>query len=116
MTYTGSEKSLVQAAFYLRLTLFGYHRIFDYLLADEQFPLVFKICVAEHGDPSTRYKKFGYDNEEQFFTGQSKLNKSVRGWLGHSEQNDYDLEGRCKVEISLNFIILLLQKFKALQM
>jgi len=61
-------------------------------LADEQFPLVFKICVAEHGDPSTRYKKFGYDNEEQFFTGQSKLNKSVRGWLGHSEQNDYDLE------------------------
>ena len=50
-----------------------------------KFPLAFKLCVdTEKKDIVKSNRKFGYTD---FFQGQSRFNKSIRGWNGHTRNN-----------------------------
>ena len=52
-------------------------------LKDIDFPLVFRVCVNEIKNGNKKYQRFGYNNIEDFFRGQSRYNKSLFGWGGH---------------------------------
>ena len=52
-------------------------------LQDMDFPVVFKICP----DPAfniTLLKKEGYAKISGYFRGESRFNKSIYGWAGHT--------------------------------
>ena len=50
-----------------------------------EFPLSFRFCVFDEKNYLNRYNQFGYANAPDFFTGQSKFNRSIVGWGGHTE-------------------------------
>ena len=56
-------------------------------LKEIDFPIVFQICIEEkkNNDTKMKYKDLGYQDLFDFFTGQSRFNKSIFGWAGHSE-------------------------------
>ena len=57
-------------------------------LKEIEFPLAFKICVdQDNKDSIESYKKFGYINWRGFFRGESRFNKSILGWNGHTRNN-----------------------------
>ena len=45
--------------------------------------MVFRVCVNEIKNGNKKYQRFGYNNIEDFFRGQSRYNKSLFGWGGH---------------------------------
>ena len=49
------------------------------------FPIIFKICVDETVNKSSRYKNVGYQDSFDFFNGQSMYNSSIFGWTGHTQ-------------------------------
>ena len=71
-------------------------QIYDKHLKDIEFPLSFRFCVHQKNE-STRYQRFGYDNEYDFFSGKSMFNGSIIGWAGHKE--DGSTHGSVKGEI-----------------
>ena len=48
------------------------------------FPVLFKICIKPAFHTSELYKA-GYENIWHYFMGQSRYNKSVFGWGGHTD-------------------------------
>ena len=48
------------------------------------FPVLFKICIKPAFHTSELYKA-GYENIWHYFLGQSRYNKSVFGWGGHTD-------------------------------
>ena len=54
-------------------------------LDEVEFPLSFLLCVHEMVHMTGRYKKLGYSNDWDFFTGKSRYNESIYGWGGHTE-------------------------------
>ena len=51
-------------------------------LKDVEFPAVFKICVY----PPLRtkaLKSLGYEDSFDYFNGDNRFNKSIKGWAGH---------------------------------
>ena len=48
------------------------------------FPVLFKICIKPPFHTSELYKA-GYQNIWYYFMGQSRYNKSVFGWGGHTD-------------------------------
>ena len=53
-------------------------------LRNIDFPLVFKFCVRDI-KKTEKFKKLGYDNSYDVFTGKSKFNESLFGWNGHTK-------------------------------
>ena len=53
-------------------------------LEDLEFPIVFKVCLKP-GFNITALKEEGYESFSGYFTGQSRYNKSIYGWAGHTE-------------------------------
>ena len=54
-------------------------------LQDSAFPIIFQICVHP-GFNRTAVTEEGYDRMDTYFRGQSRYNKSVYGWAGHSNE------------------------------
>ena len=59
------------------------------------FPISFIICIKRNKGKE-KLSDFGYLDEWYFFSGQSKFNKSIVGWAGHSENGSLyqSAEGR----------------------
>ena len=55
-------------------------------LEDMEFPVVIKICVIP-GLNETELHGVGYRNAYAYFVGQSRFNKSVFGWAGHTQDS-----------------------------
>ena len=49
-----------------------------------QFPVLFKICIKPAFNMQ-ELNKAGYESIWAYFIGQSKYNKSVYGWAGHTK-------------------------------
>ena len=65
-----------------------------------EFPLVFKICFKA-GFNTTVIEETGYDSPYYYFLGQSKFNRSIFGWGGHTNASEVlgtGQEIRTKVE------------------
>ena len=63
-------------------------------LENIKFPLVFLLCATNQSEEANNiFKKFGYENEERFFIGQSMYNRSISGWSGHL-QNKVTTKGK----------------------
>ena len=59
------------------------HRV-EKKLDEIQFPVLFKICIK----PAFNLKELqnaGYHSIWDYFTGQSRYDKSVYGWAGHTK-------------------------------
>ena len=56
-------------------------------LSDIEFPLVFKLCLANIDDPTERYEAVGYSDVDTFFTGTNKYNETLHGWGGFEENS-----------------------------
>ena len=54
-------------------------------LHEIDFPITFRICAFEIENKYERYRKLGYDTDDDFFLGKSRFNESVYGWKGHHE-------------------------------
>ena len=54
-------------------------------LNEIEFPLSFRFCIFDEENHDNRYKQFGYEDDTEFFGGQSKFNRSFVGWGGHTE-------------------------------
>ena len=54
-------------------------------LREIEFPLSFRFCIFDEENHDNRYKQFGYEDDTEFFGGQSKFNRSIVGWGGHTE-------------------------------
>ena len=54
-------------------------------LKDIDFPIAFQICIEDKNKSRMRYRELGYSDLYNFFNGQSKFNKSIVGWAGHTE-------------------------------
>jgi len=52
-------------------------------LGESRFPITFKLCAYKLDGDNERFEKFGYENEEKMFLGQSRLDDSKFGWSGH---------------------------------
>ena len=54
-----------------------------------EFPVTFKFCFMASDTNRERrnwiFKKYGYKTIVQFFRGQSKFDKTLVGWNGHTE-------------------------------
>ena len=55
-------------------------------LHDMDFPLVIKVCVIP-GFNQTALQEMGYKDTWGYFLGQSRFNKSLFGWAGHTKQS-----------------------------
>ena len=60
-------------------------KVYQKRLDEVEFPLSFLLCVHEMVHVTGRYKKLGYSNDWDFFTGKSRYNESIYGWGGHTE-------------------------------
>ena len=58
----------------------------EILLKDIEFPLVVKVCVVP-GFNQTAIHEVGYADAWHYFIGQSRFNKSLIGWAGHTEES-----------------------------
>ena len=76
----------------IHISLNGYYMLYPILpdiriykteLQSIDFPLIFKMCVAETRNSTARYTSVGYENAYDFFKGVSMYNKSLYGWSGH---------------------------------
>ena len=52
---------------------------------DIDFPISFKICVAEMEKQYQRYLRNGYGSARKFFLGQSNYKSNIFGWAGHTK-------------------------------
>ena len=55
-------------------------------LQDMDFPLVIKVCVNP-GLNQAALQELGYKGTWEFFLGQSRFNRSVYGWAGHTKNS-----------------------------
>ena len=55
-------------------------------LRGEDFPLIFKICIQPAFN-TTALEETGYGHLFKYFQGQSRFNKSVFGWAGHTNDS-----------------------------
>jgi hypothetical protein len=53
-------------------------------LDKQDYPVVFKICV-EPGWNASALKEAGYASPREYFSGESRYNRSEYGWAGHGE-------------------------------
>ena len=54
-------------------------------LKDIEFPLNFKLCFHDIENSRSRYQKYGFNYDYDFYRGKSMFNGSVFGWNGHNE-------------------------------
>ena len=59
----------------------------EVMLADIEFPVVFKICVIP-GFNEKALHNAGYNDTFYYFLGQSAFNKSMYGWAGHTNNSE----------------------------
>ena len=60
-------------------------KVYERALKDISFPILLKVCGKERKDGSKRFRNYGYDGEDDFYSGLSKFNKMIVGWNGHTE-------------------------------
>ena len=70
-------------------------------LGEIDFPVLFKICIKPSFDMKELYE-VGYSSIWSYFMGQSRHNKSVFGWGGHTEDGKIigSVQGRLQMGIA----------------
>ena len=54
-------------------------------LGDIEFPLCFKVCFHDMENSRSRFQRYGYKHDYDFFIGKSMFNESIYGWEGHNK-------------------------------
>ena len=54
-------------------------------LKDIDFPLNFKLCFHDIENSRSRYQKYGFNYDYDFYRGKSMFNGSIFGWNGHDK-------------------------------
>ena len=89
-------------AFLVHFSFMSYDTLFPSLpvievyktkLSDIEFPVVFKLCLADVGNVSAarRYEEQGYKDVDHFFAGQNLYNESMFGWTGFAKNSSTPL-------------------------
>ena len=64
-------------------------------LNEMKFPVIFKICIKP-GFDTEELLRTGYKQAARYFVGESRYNKTLVGWAGHTEEGGIigDVEGK----------------------
>ena len=106
-------------AFLVHFSFMSYDTLFPSLpvievyktkLSDIEFPVVFKLCLADVGNESAarRYVEQGYKDVDHFFAGQNLYNESMFGWTGFAKNSSTPLGS---VESEISFMALRHDKY-----
>ena len=60
-------------------------KFYDQKLEDIEFPMTFSVCIDDKNE-NEKFQALGYENVHSFYQGQSRHNKSLYGWSGHTEE------------------------------
>ena len=64
-------------------------------LNEMKFPVIFKICIKP-GFDAEELLRAGYKQAARYFVGESRYNKTLVGWAGHTEEGGIvgDIKGK----------------------